>query len=55
MMSANPELEAIKMINKLIPLLDYLELSALEIAIASRRHHMRKAESENFKSIEEVK
>lgn len=51
----NAELEAVKIINKLILTLDYLELSALECAIAARRFNMRKAEGLKFKSIEEVK
>lgn len=50
----NPELEAIKIIKKLIPTLSYLELSALESCIAQRRFNMRKAEVANFKSIEEI-
>ena len=51
----NPELEAVKIINKLILTLDYLELSALECAIGARRFNMRKAKGVEFKCIEEVK
>lgn len=53
--TTKPELEAIKIITRLIPSLTYLELTALENAIQSRRYNMRKAESENFKSIEVIK
>ena len=54
-MKDNPELDAIKIINKLILTLDYLELVSLEDSIYSRRQNMRDAAKVTFKSIEEVK
>jgi len=50
----NPELEAVKIINRLMPSLTYLELSVLESAISTRRYKLRQVESEKFKVLEEV-
>lgn len=49
------ELPAITIITRLIKLLNYLELSALEDAIQTRRYHMRKEMGERFKDVEELK
>lgn len=48
------ELDAIQIINRLMPTLTYLELTVLENAISTRRYKMRETESKKFKEIEEV-
>lgn len=48
------EVDVITIIKRLITQLNYLELTALENAIQSRRYNMRQAEGANFKSIEKI-
>lgn len=44
--------ETIEMIFELVKTLDYLDLTALQNAIESRRYNMRKAKEADFKSFE---
>jgi len=46
------EIDAIQIINRLMPRLTYIELSVLETAISNRRYKLRQVEIEKFKEIE---